>query len=109
VDVSCRNTKAASPVPSQPNKFWHGRALALGPAKKGRMSELKPKLVLLHGGMITAENIAKMFKALTGRDPEVSPEWLGRTNKELEEAYAKLNDGPKSGTPGMLDDGEGKH
>ena len=68
------------------------------------MSELKPKLVLLHGGMITAENIAKMFKALTGRDPEVSPEWLERTNKELEGAYAKLNYGPKSATSGMLDD-----
>jgi hypothetical protein len=53
---------------------------------------------------ITAENIAKMFKALTGRNPEVSPEWLERTNKELEEAYAKLNEGPKSATRGKRDD-----
>jgi hypothetical protein len=28
------------------------------------MSEQKPKLVLLHGSMITAENIAKVFKAI---------------------------------------------
>jgi hypothetical protein len=74
-----------------------------------RMTDQKPKLVLLHGRMITAENIAKMFTALTGRDPEASPEWLERTNKELEEAHAKLNEGPKSATSGMLDDGMGKH
>jgi hypothetical protein len=40
------------------------------------MSELKLKLVLLRGRRIKAENIGRMFKALTGRDPEVSPEWL---------------------------------
>jgi hypothetical protein len=61
------------------------------------MSETKPKLVLLHRRMITPENIAKMFKALTGRDPEVSPGWLERTNKELEETRAKLNGRSKIG------------
>jgi hypothetical protein len=35
--------------------------------------------------LITAESI-----------PEVSPEWLERTNRELEGAYAKLNEGLKS-------------
>jgi hypothetical protein len=54
------------------------------------MSEQKPRLVLLHGRVITAENIAKMFKALTGRDPEVTPRVADETNTKLEEAYAKL-------------------
>jgi hypothetical protein len=40
--------------------------------------------------VITAENIAKMFKALTGRDPEVTPRVADETNTKLEEAYAKL-------------------
>jgi hypothetical protein len=40
--------------------------------------------------VITAENIAKMFKALTGRDPEVTPGVADETNTKLEEAYAKL-------------------
>ena len=68
------------------------------------MSEPKPKLVRLHGRMITAENIAKMFKALTGREPEASTEWLERTNRELEEAYAKLNEDRKLATRGRRDD-----
>ena len=73
------------------------------------MTDQKPKLVLLHGRMITAENIAKMFKALTGRDPEFSPEWLERTNKELEEAYAKLNEDRKLASRGRRDDEAGEH
>jgi hypothetical protein len=68
------------------------------------MTDQKPKLVLLHGHMITAENIAKMFKTLTGRDAEVIPEWLERTNRELEEAYAKLNEDRKLATHGRRDD-----
>jgi hypothetical protein len=90
--------QGGKPRPVTAQKILAWLRAGLGPAKKCRMSELKPKLVLLHGRMITAANIAKMFKALTGSEPEVSPEWLERTNKELEEAYAKLNYGPKSAT-----------
>ena len=46
------------------------------PAARDAMSNGKPALVLLNGCMITAENLALMFKALTGRDREVRPEWL---------------------------------
>jgi hypothetical protein len=70
------------------------------------MSELKPKLVLLRGRINTAATIAKMFTELTSKDPEVSSEWLERTNKELEEAYGKLNEGPKSATRDRRDDEE---
>jgi hypothetical protein len=59
--------------------FGYGRPLAFESVEAG-MTCKKPKLVLLHGRMITAENIAKMFKALTAetRRPARSG-WSGPT------------------------------
>jgi hypothetical protein len=68
------------------------------------MNEPKPRLVLLSGREITAENVAKMYKALTGRD--ASPEELEEGRKMLEKAYAKLNEGRKSATPHKHGGGE---
>jgi hypothetical protein len=64
----------------------------------------KPRLYMLSGRDITAENVAKMFKMLTGRD--TSPEELEETRNKLEEAYAKLNESQKSATPRMPGDGK---
>ena len=73
------------------------------------MTDQKPKLVLLHGRMITALNIAMMFKALTGRDADLSPERLNETNRKLQEAYARLNESRQSATPRVQDGGEEKN
>jgi hypothetical protein len=67
-------------------------------------NDKKPRLHLLSGREITAENLAKMFKMLTGRD--VSPGELEEGRKTLEEAYAKLNEGRKSATPHKHGGGE---
>jgi aldehyde:ferredoxin oxidoreductase len=41
------------------------------------------------GKRITAEDVARMFKALTGKDS--TPEELAKSQKKLDEAYARLN------------------
>ena len=40
------------------------------------------------GKRITAEDVARMFKALTGKD--CTPEELAKSQKKLDEAYARL-------------------
>jgi hypothetical protein len=53
--------------------------------------------VLVGGGKrITAEDVARMFKALTGKDP--TPEELANSQKKLDEAYARLA-APEQDTP----------
>lgn len=48
----------------------------------------KPRLVLMGGGKtITADDVARMFKALTGKDP--IPEELALSQNRLDDAYAK--------------------
>jgi len=59
----------------------------------------KPRLYLLSGREVTAENVAKMYRQVTGRD--VSPAELEETRTKLEEAYAKLNESRKSATSRM--------
>ena len=45
--------------------------------------------VLVGGGKrIVAEDVARMFKALTGKDS--TPEQLDKSQKKLDEAYARL-------------------
>lgn len=53
---------------------------------------------MLGGGKrITAEDVARMFKALTGKDP--TPEELAKSHKKLDEAYARLAAPQQSDTP----------
>jgi hypothetical protein len=54
--------------------------------------------VLIGGGkQITAEDVARRFKALTGKDPP--PEDLAKSQKKLDEAYARLAASEPGGTP----------
>lgn len=54
--------------------------------------------VLAGGGKrITAEDVGRMFKALTGKDS--TPEQLAKSQKKLDEAYARLAASEAGGTP----------
>ncbi len=58
--------------------------------------------VMVGGGKrITAEDLARMFKALTGKDS--TPEQLAKSQKKLDEAYARLaasqQDAPEPAQP----------